>query len=780
MPASATGGAKPAAEVRAIVETLGLDGSVLGDGDFSALSLSHSNDQYTSSELERLVNIQAELEELSTAEEQDIGGSGDGLTVEGEDVEVSDTSTTFEHGQGDTILAQSPETILPDVLEGTGTTETDVHQVRIASPPPKVLETVKRPVSSHQPIVSTSLLYSSAAGTKSSQVTGSSIVVIQSPTSSNPSGITSGAPTHLTFSGGQLLGKISGMSNLTTIGSMPQFQSLGQTLVTAKSADGNIVQLRPAGISRSITATNTTGNTNPGTIQGIRPLQATIKRPGTSLSAPMRNVYAKVIIGNHSGQVNQGQPFMISTSQSGIGEATFTNRQSVKLINTSGGTQGTAILGTPPKAITLSQAQQMGLLTPSKLQQILPSSANKQSIILNKLVTSPGKSNATKITMVPSSTVMKSPTKILPAPVGSITQLKPTSTLASGPTLSVAATSASTTFRPLNSPQKVIIRQSALKSGTVLTSSGTGQMIRIPATQNIIGTLPGGKQVQYVRLVSTANSSTANVVSHTKPRTTTVFPVNAVTGVSAPKPLAITTVRNQPQALKVVPIAPATSAIRTVVPKPTTTTQNSQRILIPTSTPATQLRAAPSVTTLSASGVSQLMPGTTILQSSTGNYVMLPAQYIQQIQNQQANQQQQQQHHVSVPPSLPPASSQSSSSSQSPPESTVSGTDSHSQSRSSVTRTTVEPNGIRPRKPCNCTKSQCLKLTQEYATVSVASGEAMILVLLVVDLCCLSVLLVAVPVVGGFLLVAACGLLSPELVVVVVEVVLLSDVSQSL
>lgn len=26
------------------------------------------------------------------------------------------------------------------------------------------------------------------------------------------------------------------------------------------------------------------------------------------------------------------------------------------------------------------------------------------------------------------------------------------------------------------------------------------------------------------------------------------------------------------------------------------------------------------------------------------------------------------------------------------------------------TYNTVEPNGIRPRKPCNCTKSQCLKL----------------------------------------------------------------------
>nr|CAD7439968.1 unnamed protein product [Timema bartmani] len=93
------------------------------------------------------------------------------------------------------------------------------------------------------------------------------------------------------------------------------------------------------------------------------------------------------------------------------------------------------------------------------------------------------------------------------------------------------------------------------------------------------------------------------------------------------------------------------------------------------------------------------------------------------------------------------------------------------------------------------------KINIEYATVSVASEEAMILVLpavdlccppmllavdlcclsvlLAVDLCCLSVLLVAVPGIVGFLLVVARGLLLPELVVVV-EVVLLSDVSQGL
>nr|CAD7609736.1 unnamed protein product [Timema genevievae] len=78
--------------------------------------------------------------------------------------------------------------------------------------------------------------------------------------------------------------------------------------------------------------------------------------------------------------------------------------------------------------------------------------------------------------------------------------------------------------------------------------------------------------------------------------------------------------------------------------------------------------------------------------------------------------------------------------------------------------------------------------TQEYATVSVASEEEMILVLmavdlcfpsvlLAVDLCCLSVLLIAVSVVVGFILVAARVHLLLE---VVVEVILLSDVSQGL
>lgn len=72
-----------------------------------------------------------------------------------------------------------------------------------------------------------------------------------------------------------------------------------------------------------------------------------------------------------------------------------------------------------------------------------------------------------------------------------------------------------------------------------------------------------------------------------------------------------------------------------------------------------------------------------------------------QLQNQGQQQQTQQQQSV-----LNTHSTISQSSSNS-----IASAETHNQSRPSVaTRTTLEPNGIRPRKPCNCTKSQCLKL----------------------------------------------------------------------
>lgn len=47
---------------RALVEPLALDSRTLGDSDLSALSLSHSSEQYTSNDFEEFANIQAEFE----------------------------------------------------------------------------------------------------------------------------------------------------------------------------------------------------------------------------------------------------------------------------------------------------------------------------------------------------------------------------------------------------------------------------------------------------------------------------------------------------------------------------------------------------------------------------------------------------------------------------------------------------------------------------------------------------------------------------------------------
>ncbi|XP_067003366.1 protein lin-54 homolog isoform X2 [Anabrus simplex] len=724
MPAPDTGGTKSPAGARAIVETLGLHAGDLGDGDLSALAVQHSGDQFSSSELETLANIQAELEGFNTTVgvegslEDDLDAGEDSLGPVGT-IESVVTISSRNHGRGET---PSPESILPEITEET-TQEMDIHDIAMSPPSPEQELTVQlsSSPSHHQLSASCNSLNitPTSVTSKNPQTAGSSIVVIQSPVASS----TSGVPTSVSVSGGQIVGKISGLSSNATVSSVPQFQSITQTLVTAKSADGNIVQLRPSGISKPGVATSSS-NFTPGTLQGIKPLQNTSKRPATSGSGQMRNVYAKVIItGNQHNQ--HGQPIMLATSQSGD---TFTTGQPIKIISSTSG-QGT-LLASPTKAITLAQAQQLGLISPTKLQQIMPTSPNKQSIIVNKLVSSPS-----KITMMPASTMVKSPTKILPAPVSGITQLKPaTVSVATVSGVTTAVTTVNTNVKPLASPQKVIIRQGPLKPGTVLTSSaGSGQLIRIPATQNVMATsgnltqlqIPGGRQLQYVRLVSAAGSNTSTVSTVTtvsKPRTTTMVPVTSISG--SVRPVALSSVHVPPQAVKMVHIAPATPAVRTVAPK-SSTGQPGQRILIPASAPVSQLRPGTNVTTLPATAVNQLTSGAAILPSGASSYVMLPAQYVQQVrnlQNQQSQQQPQLQPQPPQLPQLPQPQAQPQQQSVLKTQNTGS-TQCHtsnnsssiaeplSQTRtSSTTRTTLEPNGIRPRKPCNCTKSQCLKL----------------------------------------------------------------------
>lgn len=61
--------------------------------------------------------------------------------------------------------------------------------------------------------------------------------------------------------------------------------------------------------------------------------------------------------------------------------------------------------------------------------------------------------------------------------------------------------------------------------------------------------------------MSSSGSNTSTVLSTGKSRATTVLPVNAVSG---GKPIALAAMRTQQQAVKMVPIAPATTAVRTV------------------------------------------------------------------------------------------------------------------------------------------------------------------------------------------------------------------------
>ncbi|XP_012144401.1 protein lin-54 homolog isoform X2 [Megachile rotundata] len=608
---------------RALVEPLALDSRTFGDGDLSALSLSHNNEQYSSNDFEAFANIQAELECMNAEEV---------MTTDEEHIIIERNIET--------------ETIVPDV-EMTEISE-QVEEEHI------IYTTANQ---NNQNIVfqtkpTLQRLPTSTVKSNAGQVTQSQSIMIVSP------------------AGGQGASQILKISHPSTA-SAGQLQSLAQTLITAKSADGNIVQLRSAQPNKPVMATSHSGSITLGNVQNSKTAQSAIKR--TAQSTPQnRNVYTKMILAGN--QAQSGQQVLITSSQN-------ENQQSIKFLNNNTSSQDVT---NPTKTITLAQAQQMGLLSTSKVQHILPSSPQKQGIIVNKLVQS-SSSQPSKMTIVSSNTI-KSPTKILPAPTMN-TQVK-TSTISNQ-----QSTFPSNKTSVQQSPQKVIIRQSSLKPGTVL---GSGQVIRIPASQNIVTgsnqvhqiQMPG-RQVQYVRLVSTPSSGTTNVVTVGKAKSQTTL---QTVGVGQK-------IGGQQQIVKVVPLNTSNQSLRTVAPK-ATLSASGQRLLIPAT--ATVGNQSKNAVAIPASALSQLASGQAVLStnSNVGNIVVLPAQYIQQQSTDEVKLKPQQ-----AAPSLLGTSQNLQSSAGNLSVGSV--IESKSSQRS---YTSVEPNGIRPRKPCNCTKSQCLKL----------------------------------------------------------------------
>ncbi|XP_035731554.1 protein lin-54 homolog isoform X2 [Vespa mandarinia] len=612
---------------RALVEPLALDSRTLGDGDLSALTLSHNNEQYTSNDFEAFANIQAELECMNAEEV---------MATDEEQVMIEQNIEA--------------ETIVPDVEMSEVSEQIQAEEIVFTSASQNNQNIIfqTKPSLQRVPVSAVQVKQNICPATQSQSI------MIVSPASGQGTS--------------QIL-KISHPASAST----GQLQSIAQTLITAKPADGSVLQLRSTQANKPVMATSHSGSITLSNIQNVKTVQTT-KRSVQS-NQQNRNVYTKMILAGS--QAQPGQQVLITSSQNEIQPA-----QTIKFLSSNVSSQN---ITSPTKTITLAQAQQMGLLTTNKVQHILPSTPQKQGIIVNKVVQS-SSSQSSKMTIVPSNAV-KSPTKILPAPI--INSQVKASTISNQQ--SVFSSSTKTNVQP--SPQKVIIRQSSLKPGTVL---GSGQVIRIPANQNIVTgssqvhqiQMPG-RQVQYVRLVSTPSSGSTNVVTvgKSKPQTQTLQTV----GVSQK-------LGGQQQIVKVVPLNTSNQSLRTVAPK-TTLTGSGQRLLIPAA--ATVGSQSKNAVAIPASALSQLASGQAVLSanSNVSNIVVLPAQYIQQHTDDGKIKSQQ-----STPNLLG-----NTQSLQSPTSNLTSGSISESKV-SQRSYANVEPNGIRPRKPCNCTKSQCLKL----------------------------------------------------------------------
>lgn len=83
--------------------------------------------------------------------------------------------------------------------------------------------------------------------------------------------------------GGQGASQILKISHPSTA-SAGQLQSLAQTLITAKSADGNIVQLRSAQPNKPLMATSHSGSITLGNVHNSKTAQSAMKRTAQSTS----------------------------------------------------------------------------------------------------------------------------------------------------------------------------------------------------------------------------------------------------------------------------------------------------------------------------------------------------------------------------------------------------------------------------------------------------------------------------------------------------------------
>lgn len=373
-----------------------------------------------------------------------------------------------------------------------------------------------------------------------------------------------------------------------------------------------------------------------------------------------------------------------------------------KVVTIGGRSELKPLVGSTANQVTALQAQQLKTM---QIAKKTPASSAPIKFIITKTINSKGASPQSSVVaghvLRQSSPVLPSRTITLTEPLGTSLQSLPGKKIAISPLKSPSKVTVVSVASPTSSaPQKTVTLPVNLALGQQIlavqqnTSASPVKVVSSQATtQNIkpvhsvavggvggshfktiipLASQPNVQQIQvpgsrfhYVRLVTatTANSSTQPSVS---------------TSAQTAKPMMVSSgaVRMS------VPIVQAQS-VKQVAPKPLTaahvvsTSQSQQRLIMP-ATPLPQIQPK----------FSNLPPGTVLAPApGSGNvgYAVLPAQYVTQLQQS---------------PFVTLASSSGFSAS--------SGI--QTQARLPVNGVSTSESTSRPRKPCNCTKSQCLKL----------------------------------------------------------------------
>ncbi|XP_041667535.1 protein lin-54 homolog [Cheilinus undulatus] len=410
-----------------------------------------------------------------------------------------------------------------------------------------------------------------------------------------------------------------------------------------------------------------------------------------------------------------GQPIVLQLPHTGskpgvsqaAGDAKSAGPQ-FKVVTIGGRSELKPMVGSAGNQVTTLQAQQLKTVQIAK--KTPTSSAAPIKFIITKTVNSKGLSPQTSVSPVIAGRVLTQTSPVLPTRTITLSEshstsiqsiagkkiaISPLKTPSKVTVVSVASPTSNASQKSVTLPVNVALGQQILTVQQSTSASPVKVATTQTTTQNIkpvqsvavggvsgsqfktiipLATQPNVQQIQvpgsrfhYVRLVTATTASSTGQPSG--PSTSSI---------QTAKPMVVSTgaVRMS------VPIVPA-QTIKQVAPKPmtsasvVTTTQTQQRLIMP-ATPLPQIQ--PNFT--------NLPPGTVLAPAPGGGnmgYAVVPAQYVTQIQQS--------------------------------PFVTLASSSGFAASTGVQTQAKLPLNGLstaeatsRPRKPCNCTKSQCLKL----------------------------------------------------------------------